>query len=115
MENQAENISKDKNCHSSLMNFIPAVSLLLLSSVYFGYMYFRPPEIARQLAVLFPINTSFEQLHSYLAEIDARLVRVGLWDNLVVIDLGSKLDTKTLEIPGAILLLDAVTTGGCFF
>ncbi|MFD2206173.1 hypothetical protein [Kiloniella antarctica] len=106
---------KDRNNCSSLKDFFPALFLLLFSSMYFVYLFFRPPEMTKQIAVLFPPNITFQQIHSYLAEIDARIVRVGLWDNLVVIDLGAKLDTSMIQIPGALLLLDAVTTGGCFF
>ncbi|WP_120495617.1 hypothetical protein [Kiloniella sp. EL199] len=102
-------------CNALIKNLFPALMLFLVSSIYFGYLYLHPTDNVKQLAVLFPPQQSFEETLKALDVVDARLVRIGYWDNLLIVDLGETIPLSSVKIPSALLLLDSVTTGGCFF
>ncbi|WP_085900418.1 hypothetical protein [Kiloniella majae] len=99
----------------SLKNLAPALLLILFSSIYLAYMYFRPAENAQQIAVLFPPTQTFQENINSLDSMNARLVRIGYWDNLLIVDFGKNIPVADIKIPSAFLLLDAIATGSCFF
>ena len=99
----------------SLKNLTPALLLILLSSVYLGYMYIRPAESVQQVAVLFSPEQTFQENIEALDTMGARLVRIGYWDNLLIVDFGKEILTTDIQLPSAFLLLDAIATGSCFF
>ncbi|WP_421780580.1 hypothetical protein [Kiloniella litopenaei] len=99
----------------SLKNLTPALLLIFFSSIYLGYMYLRPAESVQQVAVLFSPNHTFQENIEALDTLDARLVRIGYWDNLLIVDFGKEIPVSDIQLPSALLLLDAIATGSCFF
>ena len=93
---------------------LPALALMVGTTAGIGAMLFQAPTEARQYAVLFAPGTPLIEVLDSLAVEDARLVRTGLWDNLVVADFGAQRDKEDIHLPGAWLWLDPVRLGGCF-
>ena len=98
----------------SFKNLTPAFVVGVLSFLCLVALTFRPPEIGKQAAVVFPPSTSFAEAATALAKVDARPIRTGAWSAIVVADFKATRHFANLDIPGAWLVLDPVAVGGCF-
>lgn len=96
-----------------LLTYLPAVAMLIASVVVLGGLSLRPPADERQVAAIFEPGAGFASIQTRLAGTGMRLVRNGLFENIVIVDLGDRSTGKLLEA-GAWFVVDPQALGGCF-
>ncbi len=95
-------------------SLLPAACLLAVSLIVVGSLRLHPPADATQVAVLFPFGTGLGEAIDRLERVDARVVRTGWRDLLVVAELADGTPPGRLRAVGAWLVADPVVLGGCF-
>lgn len=98
---------------ASLRALGPALGMAAVVIAMLAVASARPPDVARQVAVVFAPGTPFDQAVGALARVGATPVRDGGVANIVVADLGRARDLSTLDIPGAWFLLEPRAIGTC--
>lgn len=93
--------------------FVPALAMLLASVMLLVGLSVRTPEAGAQTALVFLPGTSAEQAIGSLARVDARLVRPGGFDNVVVAYFDRAVGWSELRDLGVLLSLDPILAGGC--
>lgn len=93
--------------------YLPAVVMLIASVVVLGGLSLRPPAGQQQVAAVFAPTEGFSSIQDRLAGSGMRLVRNGLFGNIVIVDLGDGSSSQLLEA-GAWFVADPQMLGGCF-
>lgn len=73
----------------------------------------RPPQAGAQAALIFSPGISRDQAMGSLARIDARIVRSGGLDNVVIAYFERPVSWSELRQLGVMLSLDPIVAGGC--
>jgi len=97
----------------SWRGLLPAAALLAACLIAVVIMHLRLPKAGEQLAVVFPPGTSLAQAAGILGAADARLVRSGGLDNIVVAEFTRDMSLAELVRGGMWLALDPQVAGGC--
>lgn len=93
--------------------FVPALAMLLASVVLLVGLSVRAPVAGAQIALVFLPGISAEQAIGSLARVDARLVRPGGFDNVVVAYFERAVGWSELRDLGVLVSLDPILAGGC--
>jgi hypothetical protein len=99
-----------------LRDWGPAIVMFIAATVLLGYVNLRPVEPWRQVAVLLAPGTSIAQFFNVLGPTGARLVRLGLTDAVLVVDVGTGKDAagfRDLRAAGALAVFNPYALGGC--
>lgn len=94
-------------------NLLPAVALLLASTVAIGMAHMLPDKNSRQVAALFNPFWGTQATARAVAASGVRMVRTGALDTILVVDLDRTGSPARLYRAGAWLVLDAVAAQGC--
>lgn len=90
--------------------YLPALVLLGLSAITVLGLTLVPGRSGTQLAVIYPLNGSFEKNFALAVSSGARVVRIGATSNILIVDAG---DVDQLYRHGALLVINAVIEGDC--
>jgi hypothetical protein len=93
--------------------FGPALALLVGSAALILGLSVRLPEAGSQAALVFSPGTSRDQALQTLRDFDARLVRSGGFDNILVAYFERPVGWAELRERGVLLPLDPLMAGGC--
>ena len=96
-----------------MKTWTPAVFIFVLSTVFLTAATFALPDRVRQIAVVFEPGTTLPEIASSIGTADARLVRLGAYDNIAIVDFGREIATAGIDLPRAWLLIDPVRLGRC--
>jgi len=96
-----------------LRSFLPALALLLTSALALGGANLQPAANAGQVAAIFSPAAGPAEILRAVAGVDGRLVRTGLFDNIVVVALGPARAATELYAQGAWLVIDPIGLGSC--
>ncbi len=91
----------------------PALAMLLASVVLLIGLSIRLPEAGGQAALVFSPGVPAEQAIGSLASIDARIVRPGGVDNVLIAYFERPVSWAELRRLGVVLSLDPLVAGGC--
>ncbi|MEQ8666054.1 MAG: hypothetical protein RIC16_10030 [Rhodospirillales bacterium] len=97
-----------------MKTWTPAAFIFALSTVFLFTASFAVPNPVRQVAVIYQPGTSLPEIVSSAGAAGARLVRLGAYDNIAVVDFGRQVATAGIELPGAWLIVDPLRLGGCW-
>ncbi len=98
---------------SSTPAWLPAIVLLVLSTVGGGWLELRP-KAAGPVAALFPPWWSAREAFGAAAAAGGTILRTGAWPTLLVVASPDTRFAAHLHAAGALLLLDPQALGGCF-
>jgi hypothetical protein len=101
------------NAGPSWRPFLPAVAMLAASVVLIAGLSIRTPAAGEQVALVFAPGVSPEAAIGGLAGVDARIVRPGGLDNVVVAYFERAVSWAELRRLGVLLPLDPILAGGC--
>ena len=101
------------------IDFAPALLLGMVAflSVFAAQVlgaFGTPIETLPQMAVIFPPWVDLGEAVTRIAQADGRLVRQGLFDNIVVAAANDSGFVTRLYQNGAILVVDPIVLGGCW-
>lgn len=91
----------------------PALGMLLASVALLVGLSLRLPDAGSQVALVFSPRISPDQALGGLAGIDARIVRFGGFDNVVVAYFERPVSWAEMRRLGVLLSLDPIVAGGC--
>lgn len=94
-------------------SLLPALSLLAASVVLVFVLSFRFPAAGDQVALVFPFGISADDAFLALADIDARPVRRGGMDNILIAQFDHVVSWSELRRAGVLMSLDPILAGGC--
>lgn len=97
----------------SWRGLVPALGLLAASLVLVVAMSLHLPKAGEQVAVVFPPGTSLLESAAVLAAVDARLVRAGGFDSIIVAEFSRDMSLADLRRRGIWFSLDPRAVGGC--
>lgn len=93
--------------------FLPAMALLACSLLLVSAMHLRLPKAGEQVAVVFAPGTSLLHAAAVLSTADARLVRSGGFDSVIVAEFTRDMSFFELIRRGMWFALDSRGIGGC--
>lgn len=91
----------------------PALAMLLASVLLVIGLSVRLPQAGSQTALVFSPGISSDQAIGSLASVDARIVRSGGLDNIVIAYFERPVSWVELRRLGVVLPLDPIVAGGC--
>ena len=91
----------------------PALAMLAASLLLLPGLAIRLPEAGAQVALVFSPGIPREQAIQGLAGMDARIVRAGGFDNVLIAQFERPVAWAELSALGVILPLDPIVAGGC--
>lgn len=96
-----------------MKNWLPAGFIFALSTAFLVAATFSLPERVRQIAVVYQPGTTLPQIVTSAGTAGARVVRLGLYDNIAIVDFGREVQTTGIDLPDAWLMIDPVRLGSC--
>ena len=98
----------------SWRGLLPAAGILLIGILFLAGLTAAPKAWRGQLALVFPPSASAAEVMAAVAGMEARLVRLGWLENLVVVSFDREISYAELSRHGAWLALDPILMGACF-
>lgn len=93
--------------------FAPALAMLAASVALLVGLSIRLPAAGAQVALIFNPGTTADRIMVELASVDARIVRAGGLDNIVIAHFEHAVSWSELRRRGVLLPLDPIMAGGC--
>jgi len=98
---------------TSWHGLLSAAGLLLIGILFLTGLTAAPKAWRGQLALVFPPGASAAEVMAAVAGMEARLVRLGGFQNLVVVSFDREISYAELRRHGAWLALDPILMGAC--
>ena len=96
------------------LTYFPAILLIILSVLGFSYAVLKPKAETGQFAVVYPVGSGFGTNLASVVQSGARLVRVGTFSNILIVQSEDTAITSRLKNSGAVVLLNPLVEGSCF-